>query len=173
MSDDFYAGTMKYNLIYVMEIPDENHKHFLKIGEHDFTSPSSYKQLLPNCDELNKQAKIRINQFTRTAFVHCNLLYTELARVQVRLSDGTIETRSFSDKDVHSVLDRAGYEVRRFFDTDKPSEWYKVDLPTAIAAIGANGMAAMGKVMGAVKPKLTGRADMGKVSALIKQKLTA
>lgn len=43
----------------------------------------------------------------------------------------------------------------------------------AIAAIGANGMAAMGKVMGAVKPKLTGRADMGNVSALIKQKLTA
>ena len=43
----------------------------------------------------------------------------------------------------------------------------------AIAAVGATGMAAMGKVMGAVKPKLTGRADMGKVSALIKQKLTA
>ncbi len=43
----------------------------------------------------------------------------------------------------------------------------------AIASIGAHGMAAMGKVMGAVKPKLTGRADMGKVSALIKQKLTA
>lgn len=43
----------------------------------------------------------------------------------------------------------------------------------AIASTGASGMAAMGKVMGAVKPKLTGRADMGKVSALIKQKLTA
>ena len=43
----------------------------------------------------------------------------------------------------------------------------------AIAAIGATGMAAMGKVMGAVKPKLTGRADMSKVSALIKQKLSA
>ena len=43
----------------------------------------------------------------------------------------------------------------------------------AIATLGASGMAAMGKVMGAVKPKLTGRADMGKVSALIKQKLTA
>ena len=39
----------------------------------------------------------------------------------------------------------------------------------AIASIGASGMAAMGKVMGAVKPKLTGPADMGKVSALIKQ----
>ena len=43
----------------------------------------------------------------------------------------------------------------------------------AIASIGASGMAAMGKVMGAVKPKLTGRADMGKVSALIKQKRMA
>ena len=43
----------------------------------------------------------------------------------------------------------------------------------AIATLGASGMAAMGKVMGAVKPKLTGRADMGRVSALIKQKLTA
>ena len=43
----------------------------------------------------------------------------------------------------------------------------------AIAASGASGMAAMGKVMGMIKPKLTGRADLGKVSALIKQKLTA
>ena len=43
----------------------------------------------------------------------------------------------------------------------------------AIAATGASGMAGMGKVMGMVKPKLTGRADLGKVSALIKQKLTA
>lgn len=43
----------------------------------------------------------------------------------------------------------------------------------AIAASGLSGMAAMGKVMGMLKPKLTGRADMGRVSALIKQKLTA
>ena len=43
----------------------------------------------------------------------------------------------------------------------------------AIAAVGATGMAAMGKVMGAVKPKVMGRADMGKISAMIKQKLTA
>ena len=43
----------------------------------------------------------------------------------------------------------------------------------AIAAAGVTGMAAMGKVMGMLKPKLTGRADMGKVSALIKQRLTA
>ena len=34
-------------------------------------------------------------------------------------------------------------------------------------------IAAMGKVMAIVKPKVTGRADMGKVSALVKAKLTA
>ena len=43
----------------------------------------------------------------------------------------------------------------------------------AVAAVGMTGMAAMGKVMGLVKPKVTGRADMGKVSALIKARLTA
>jgi len=43
----------------------------------------------------------------------------------------------------------------------------------AIAATGASGMAAMGRVMGAVRPKLAGRADMAEVSAIIKAKLAA
>lgn len=43
----------------------------------------------------------------------------------------------------------------------------------AIAETGASGMAGMGKVMGAVKPKLAGRTDMGKVSALVRARLTA
>lgn len=42
----------------------------------------------------------------------------------------------------------------------------------AIAATGAEGMKDMGKVMGVLKPKLTGRADMGAVSGLIKARLT-
>jgi len=41
----------------------------------------------------------------------------------------------------------------------------------AIAAAGAKTAADMGKVMGALKPKLAGRADMGKVSALVKARL--
>ena len=40
-----------------------------------------------------------------------------------------------------------------------------------IAALGASGPAAMGKVMGAVKPKVAGKADMGRISALVKARL--
>ena len=41
----------------------------------------------------------------------------------------------------------------------------------ALAGIDATGMAAMGPLMGAIKPKLQGRADMGEVSKLVKTKL--
>lgn len=41
----------------------------------------------------------------------------------------------------------------------------------AISSTGAAGPQDMGKVMGVLKSKLTGRADMGKVSALIKAQL--
>ena len=43
----------------------------------------------------------------------------------------------------------------------------------ALAGIDANGMAAMGPLMGAIKPRLQGRADMGEVSKLVKAKLTS
>jgi len=43
----------------------------------------------------------------------------------------------------------------------------------AIASTGASGMAGMGKVMAALKPRLAGRADMGAVSARIKARLAA
>lgn len=41
----------------------------------------------------------------------------------------------------------------------------------AINDTNAGGMKDMGKVMGALKPKMQGRADMGKVSGRIKQRL--
>ncbi len=43
----------------------------------------------------------------------------------------------------------------------------------AVAATGATSVKDMGKVMGALKPKLQGRADMGKVGGKIKAKLGA
>jgi uncharacterized protein YqeY len=41
----------------------------------------------------------------------------------------------------------------------------------AINAIGATGMADMGKLMGQLKPKLQGRADMATVSKLVRSRL--
>ena len=43
----------------------------------------------------------------------------------------------------------------------------------AVATTGAAEMKDMGKLMGALKPKLQGRADMGMVSAKVKAKLSA
>ena len=43
-------------------------------------------------------------------------------------------------------------------------------IDAAIAETGASGPADMGKLMGALKPKLAGQADMGLVSALVKKK---
>jgi len=43
----------------------------------------------------------------------------------------------------------------------------------AVASTGAAGMQDMGKVMGVLRPQLTGRADMGVVSAKIKARLNA
>ena len=44
-------------------------------------------------------------------------------------------------------------------------------IQAAIAETGATGAADMGKLMGALKPKLAGQADMGLVSKLVKQQL--
>ena len=48
-----------------------------------------------------------------------------------------------------------------------------VIIDEALAGIDATGMAAMGPLMGVIKPKLQGRADMGAVSKIVKAKLTA
>jgi uncharacterized protein YqeY len=60
--------------------------------------------------------------------------------------------------------------------TYMPQQLSEADIISAIAEIisstGATGPQDMGKVMGAIKPKLAGRADMGKVSGLIKAQLS-
>ncbi len=171
MSEQIYAGTAQYNLIYIFAIPDEAHKGYLKIGEHSFSSPSSYKQLTDNCDELNQNAHNRIKQYTKTALVPYELLHTELARKQVRLMDGTIESAAFNDHDVHEVLDRSGFDVHKFYDTDRDSEWYKVTLAPAIAAIkavkaGRNVLTAAEKADGAVMTGIVAEGHVPYVAAV-------
>ena len=59
-----------------------------------------------------------------------------------------------------------GYMPAQLSDAEIDAE-----IAAALAAAGAAGMAAMGKVMAILKPKLAGRADMGAVSARVKAKL--
>lgn len=137
MSNSIYEGTMQYKLIYIYSVPYEDHNGYLKIGEHSFSSPNSPAQLPPNCDELNQNARVRIRQQTGTAGVQYHLLHTELAWKQIRLQDGSVWPVTFGDGDVHDVLNRSGYDVHKFQESGRDSEWYKVSLEPAIAAIRA------------------------------------
>lgn len=132
-----YEPTMSYRLIYVFAIHDKDHEGYLKIGDTTFDSTKSYKQLPPNCEELNQVARDRIDDYTKTAMVAYDLQYTELARKVVTFSDGEVETSLFRDKRVHEVLYRSGYTSKNFWFSDRTSEWFEVPLSVAIRAIQA------------------------------------
>ena len=75
---------------------------------------------------------------------------------------------------IEHLAAREAYEIE-VIETYKPAALgdAEVDalIDAAIAETGATGMKEMGKVMGALKPRLQGRADMGAVSAKVKARL--
>ena len=107
------------------------------------------------------------------------------------------EARVLSDEEVITVLSREGRKRREAAEAfenagraDKsaleksegeviakylPAQLSEADIAAiiadAIASTGAQGPGDMGKVMGAVKPKIAGKADGGVVSALVKAAL--
>lgn len=131
-----FQSTFEYKLIYVFRINDEAHKGLLKIGEATCNTDKTPTDLIPNCHELNVAAKFRINQYTTTAGIAYDLLYTELAQKTVKSGD-KVKTLAFRDHDVHEVLKRSGIK-NHYFDTErKANEWFNVDLETAKKAISA------------------------------------
>lgn len=132
-----YKPTMSYRLIYIFTIHDAQHEGYWKIGKTNFDSVNSYKQLPPNCVELNCAARDRIDQYTKTAMVEYDLQYTELARRTVTFPDGTTDTELFDDDDVHNVLYNSGFSARKFSNSNQDSEWFEVPLSVAIRAIQA------------------------------------
>ncbi len=132
-----YESTFKYKLIYIFAIHDADHEGFLKIGEASLDSTLGPTQIVPNCDLLNAAAHDRIKQYTKTALTQYELLHTELAICTIKMADGTPMYKPFSDTDIHDVLARSGYLCKKFPDTDRDSEWYGVNLQTAINAIHA------------------------------------
>ena len=63
--------------------------------------------------------------------------------------------------------------IQEFLPAQLGAEELSAIVDAAIAASDASGMAAMGSVMGQLKPQLQGRADIGAVSNMVKQRLTA
>ena len=125
-----FDSALKPKLIYVFRINDAAHSGCLKIGEATLPDGCNVVELAPKSHVLNKAAKKRIDQYTRTAGIEYELLYTE---VTLYFSGGTV--KSFNDKAVHEVLLRSG--VKRRESANWGSEWFEADLSTVIHAIKA------------------------------------
>tara|TARA_Y100001954_G_scaffold235329_1_gene292846 strand:- start:1069 stop:1527 length:459 start_codon:yes stop_codon:yes gene_type:complete len=77
-------------------------------------------------------------------------------------------------RDELAAIERAEINVIQEFLPQQLSEAEILAIiDDALSGIDATGMAAMGPLMGVIKPKLQGRADMGAVSKLVKAKLTS
>lgn len=125
-----YFSNLKAKLIYVFRIPDAAHSDCLKIGEATFDDGNI--TLPPNSSALNKAAKARIDQYTKTAGITYELLHTEIA---IFVRDGKIA--AVNDKEVHDVLLRSGIKRKVFDKVNGANEWFCCDLETAKRAIAA------------------------------------
>jgi len=126
-----FTSALLPKLIYVFRINDAEHKGCLKIGEAT-TDTENIWGLGPNSKPLNEAAKKRINQYTQTAGISYDLLYTELS---VFIKNKTFN--AFSDAEVHNVLTRSGIKRKSFDTQHKANEWFVTDLETVKNAIKA------------------------------------
>ena len=122
-----FINTLSYNLIYVFRINDEPHKNSLKVGMATVKFDENPVTITPNQSYLNIAAKNRIDQYTKTAGITYELLYTELAI--------TNKGKPFADHDVHKVLINSGIE--KVYFANGANEWFKTDLNTIKNAIKA------------------------------------
>ncbi len=125
-----FTSSLKLKLIYVFRINDAAHRGCLKIGEATCEDENVFG-LSPNSKALNEAARKRINQYTQTAGIAYDLLYTELT---VYNRGGL---RSFNDKEVHNALERSGIKKKVFDTVNKANEWFITDLETVKRAIAA------------------------------------
>jgi hypothetical protein len=115
----------------VFRINDTEHLGCLKIGEATSDNENIWG-LEPNSKALNEAAKKRINQYTQTAGISYELLYTELS---IFIQKKTFN--AFSDAEVHNVLIRSGIKRKTFDTQHKANEWFVTDLETVKNAIKA------------------------------------
>ena len=100
-----YTSALKPQVIYVFAIDTPLHKGCLKIGMTSLTEDCKHTPG-PNDPLLNDIARKRIDQYTKTAAIKYELLYTECSAF---IYNGVLQT--FNDKQVHEILRRSG--IRR------------------------------------------------------------
>lgn len=126
-----FTSSLKPKLIYVFRINDTAHLGCLKVGEATVDTDDLFG-LQPNSKILNQAAKARINQYTQTAGISYDLLYTEST---IYVNNKII--KSFNDSEVHNVLIRSGINKKVFDTENKANEWFITDLETVKKAITA------------------------------------
>lgn len=127
-----FESSLKLKLIYVFRINDEAHRGCVKVGEATADTDNFAELNQPNCKALNAAARNRINQYTQTAGIAYDLLYTECT-----LFVKNKALCSFNDKEVHSVLERSGVKKKVFDTVNRANEWFVCDLETVKCAIAA------------------------------------
>lgn len=128
-----FESAFTNKLIYVFSIDDEQHKCSYKIGDASIKlTDEQLFNLSPNCSLLNKAAKKRIEDYTKTAGISFNLEYTELAIRRNKYNTKIFEY--FRDYDVRKVLYYSGIKKKKI---GKANEWVNTNLPTIINAIKA------------------------------------
>jgi len=139
-------------------------------------------------DRVSDQVKVAMKARDKERLAALRLMMAEFKRVEV---DERIE---LDDTRVLAILDKMTKQrkdsLKQFEDADRDDLAAKESLELSIIAefmpeqmdaeelsalvkatiqeLGASGMQDMGKVMGALKPKVQGRADMGQVSGQVK-----
>lgn len=126
-----FTSSLKLKLIYVFRINDAAHEGCLKVGEATCDNDNVFG-LAPNSKALNESAKKRIKQYTQTAGIAYDLLYTELT-----IYNSKKGLCAFNDKEVHRVLERSGIRKKVFDTVNKANEWFITDLETVKRAIAA------------------------------------
>ena len=126
-----FESSLKSKLIYVFAINDERHSDCLKIGETTIDVDDG-SNLFNNAEPLQRAAHKRIRQYTQTAGIAYQLLYTEIS---IFVRGGMIMT--FNDRQVQKVLERSGIRKKGFVGAEGADEWYCCDLETVRKAIGA------------------------------------
>jgi len=84
--------------------------------------------------------------------------------------------KQYRDADRPELADQEDSEIaiiQTFLPAQLSADEIDAMIDEALGGIDAEGMAAMGPLMGKLKPKLQGRADMGEVSQRVKAKLGA